>query len=123
MHKRIADQFRKRPPAAGFAGSHSLGTSTSTATEERVIDPASLDLDEIWEGEWKERIFEAALKRVKTKASIEQYQIFDFYVLKNMPVRKVMSALGVSPTQAYLAKHRVLSLIKREARLLEKQGL
>ena len=47
LQKRIADQFRKRPPATGFAGSHSLGTSTSTATEERVIDPASLDLDEI----------------------------------------------------------------------------
>ncbi len=123
VQKRIADQFRTRPPAAARTETRSDLANHRTSTVERVADPASVDLDAVWEEEWKRSVFEAAVKRVRTKASIEQYQIFDFYVLRNWPVKKVISALGISKTQVYLAKHRVLGLVKREARLLERQGL
>jgi RNA polymerase sigma factor (sigma-70 family) len=121
-HKRITDQFRKRPPRA-CAAPPTSGTGTSrTGTVERVADPASLELDQVWDKEWEQRIFEAAVERVKSKASVEQYQMFDFYVLRNWPVKKVASTLGISSAQVYLAKHRVMGLIKREVKLLEKQG-
>ncbi|MCX6905026.1 MAG: sigma-70 family RNA polymerase sigma factor [Verrucomicrobia bacterium] len=121
--KRISDQFRKRPPAAVSARFHAPTATSRTATIERVADPASVDLAAAWEKEWEQNVFDAAVKRVKTKAGIEQYQIFDFYVLRNWPVKKVASALGISAARVYLAKHRVMGLVKREARLLEKQGL
>jgi RNA polymerase sigma factor (sigma-70 family) len=122
-HKRIVDQFRKRPPAAFVRHSSAATTTGRTATIDRVADPATLDLNEVWEQEWEKSVFEAAVERVKSKASVEQYQIFVFYVLRNWPMKKVASALGISATQVYLAKHRVMGLVKREVKLLEKQGL
>jgi RNA polymerase sigma-70 factor (ECF subfamily) len=47
--------------------------------------------------------------------------MFDFYVLKKMPVDKVAKALGASAAQVYLAKHRISRLIKKEVGRLEKQ--
>lgn len=121
--KRITDQFRKRPPAVLSADSEAATSTTRTATVERVADPASVDLDGVWEQEWQKNIFDAAVARVKTRASVEQYQIFDFYVLRNWPVTKVATALGISAARVYLAKHRVMGLVKREVKLLERQGL
>jgi RNA polymerase sigma-70 factor (ECF subfamily) len=92
--KRITDQFRKRPPAALSACSHASTKGTRTATVERVADPASVDLDAAWEQEWQKNVFEAAVARVKTQASAEQYQVFDFYVLRNWPVKKSGGRLG-----------------------------
>jgi RNA polymerase sigma-70 factor (ECF subfamily) len=120
--KRIADQYRKRLPAAVARGSNAA-TSTRTATVERVADPASVDLDALWEAEWQTIVFEAAVTRVKAKASAQSYQIFDLCALRNWPVKRVAAALNISAAQVYLAKHRVMGLVKREARLLEKQGL
>jgi RNA polymerase sigma factor (sigma-70 family) len=121
--KRITDQFRKRPPPA-FSSALSLSASTrQTATVDRIPDPASLDLEAVWEKEWEKSVFDAAVARVRAKADVEQYQVFDFYVLRNWPVRKVASTLGVSAARVYLTKHRVLRLVKREVRRLEKLGL
>jgi RNA polymerase sigma-70 factor (ECF subfamily) len=120
--KRIADQFRKRPPAA-LTGDWGAATGTRTATVERVADPASMDLDGVWELEWQRNVFDAAVARVKAKASARQYQVFDLCALRSWPVKRVAAALGISAAQVYLAKHRVLGLVRREAELLEKQGL
>jgi RNA polymerase sigma factor (sigma-70 family) len=121
--KRIADQFRKRPPLWIAGGSPASTRTTRTSTIERVPDPDSTDLDASWEQEWQKTVFEVALARVRTRVSAEQYQIFDFYVLRNWPAKKITAALGIGAAQVYLAKHRVVRLIKREATLLEKQGL
>jgi RNA polymerase sigma-70 factor (ECF subfamily) len=122
-HKRIADQFRKRPPAPRFASTPDHRATGRTATIARVPDPASVDLDAVWEQEWEKSVFDAAVERVKTKVNAKQYQVFDFHVLRQWPVKKVAAALGIRAAQVYLAKHRILSLIKREVKQLEKQGL
>jgi RNA polymerase sigma-70 factor (ECF subfamily) len=57
---------------------------------------------------------------VKIRASAEQYQMFDYYVLKQWPVRKVARTLGVTVGHVYVAKHRISRLIKREIELMEK---
>jgi RNA polymerase sigma-70 factor (ECF subfamily) len=121
--KRIADQFRKRPPTHALSGRSASGTATRTATVERIPDPHSLDLDEVWTTEWQQNLFAVAVERVKRLASVEQFQIFDLYVLRNWPVKRVVATLGVSPAQVYLAKHRVMGLVKRERRRLEKEGI
>jgi RNA polymerase sigma factor (sigma-70 family) len=120
--KRIADQFRNRPPAQRGVSPPSATTLLRTSTVERVPDPASVDLEAAWEQEWQRAIFEAAVERVRGKAGIEQFQMFDFYVLRHWPVKKVAAALSVSAAQVYLAKHRVMAMVKKEARCLEKQG-
>jgi RNA polymerase sigma factor (sigma-70 family) len=117
--KRIADAFRRRarqPQAA-----RSARTSTQTAAIERLPDPNAANLEDLWEEEWRKELLEAAVARVKLEVSGKQYQMFDFHVLKKMPVQKVTSTLGVSAAQIYLAKHRISRLIKKEVSRLEKQ--
>jgi RNA polymerase sigma factor (sigma-70 family) len=117
---RIADQFRKREPANEKRSP--LFGDRGTATIERLPDSRSIDLDAVWETEWKENLFEAAIVRVKKQIEPKQFQIFDCYVRKEWPAQKVAARLGVSMGQVYLARHRVGALLKREIRALEKKG-
>jgi RNA polymerase sigma factor (sigma-70 family) len=118
--RRIADQFRKRArhPAAGRA---QTADSRQTSLLERVPDPESLNLDSLWEQEWKEKLLEAAIERVKGQVSPDQYQMFDFYVLRKMPVKQVATTLEVSAGKIYLAKHRISRLVRKEVKFLEKR--
>jgi RNA polymerase sigma-70 factor (ECF subfamily) len=117
---KIANQFQKRkrhpwpPEPVTDAG-------PGTPLLERLADPAGPALDAVWEEEWQKNLLEAAIQKVKRRVPIEQYQIFDFYVLKKWPARKVAQTLRVSLGQVYLARHRVSGLIKKEVELLEKK--
>jgi len=115
---RISDQLRKRRGDSGAIG-REYKTSTGTATVERIPDPAGSNLEVIWENEWRNNIFAAAIEKVKHRVDARQYQIFDLYVIKQWPVKKVATTLGVSPGQVYLAKHRVFALVKKEITDLE----
>ncbi len=115
---RIADQFRKREPE-GAKRSH-LQDDRFTATIERVPDSRIVDLDAVWETEWKDNLLEAAIARVKRKIDPKQFQIFDCYVRKEWPAQKVAERLRVSVGQVYLARHRVAALLKKEIKTLEK---
>jgi RNA polymerase sigma-70 factor (ECF subfamily) len=117
---RIADQFRKREP--GAEKRLSLSDDPLTATIERVPDSRIVDLDAVWEAEWKDNLLEAAIARVKKKVDPKQFQIFDCYVRKEWPAQKVAERLRVSVGQVYLARHRVAALLKKEIKALEKIG-
>ena len=118
---RIADQFRKREP--GNAKRQHSQDDRLTATIERVPDLRIIDLDAVWEAEWKENLFEAAIVRVKKKIEPKQFQIFDCYVRKEWPAQKVAERLGVNVGQVYLARHRVGALLKREIKALEQSAV
>jgi RNA polymerase sigma-70 factor (ECF subfamily) len=115
---RIADQFRKREPEG--VKRPRLQNDSLTATIERVPDSRVVDLDVVWETEWKDNLLEAAIARVKRKIDPKQFQIFDCYVRKEWPAQKVAERLRVSVGQVYLARHRVAALLKKEIRTLEK---
>jgi RNA polymerase sigma-70 factor (ECF subfamily) len=117
---RIADQFRKREPAAAKRP-HSQDDRL-TATIERVPDSQIVNLDAVWETEWKDNLFRAAIARVKKKIDPKQFQIFDCYVRKEWPTQKVAERLRVSVGQVYLARHRVAALLKKEIKALEKSN-
>src|SRR5437899_6466645 len=114
---RIADQFRKREP--GNAKRPRSADDRATATIERVPDSQNVDLDAVWEAEWKENLFEAAIARVKKQIEPKQFQIFDCYVRKEWPAQNVAARLRVNVGQVYLARHRVGGLLKKEIRALE----
>lgn len=115
---RIADQFRKREP--GTSKSPRPDDDRLTATIERLPDPRVIDLDAVWESEWKDNLFEAAVARVKKKVDPKQFQIFDCYIRKEWPAQKVAERLGVNIGQVYLARHRVSALLKKEIKALER---
>ena len=115
---RIADQFRKREPRN--VKRPRSPEDRATATIERVPDSHVVDLAAVWEAEWKENLFEAAIARVKKQIEPRQFQIFDCYVRKEWPAQKVAERLRVNVGQVYLARHRVGALLKKEIRALEK---
>lgn len=116
---RIADQLRKREPNMFQAnGSPDDNGDSSKITE--IPNPLEAGLENIWEEEWQSNLMEAALERIKRRVKEEHYQIFDLNVVRQWPANKVARTLEVSIAQVYLAKHRVLALIKKEIRLLEK---
>jgi RNA polymerase sigma-70 factor (ECF subfamily) len=115
---RVNDQFRKRHVEREAISRRPTDTSR-TATIERVPDPAGLILDDVWNKEWQKNLFDAAIERVKGQVSARQYQMFDLYVVKQWPVLKVATRLGVNIGRIYLAKHRIAALIKKEVKKLE----
>ena len=112
---RIADQFKKRTGLVHDAGA----ADWLHQPLENIPDPAE-DAAE-WEQEWQSHLFRAAVERVKRRVKEEQYQLFDCYVVKQWPVKRITQTLGVSAAQVYLAKHRVSRLLQKEARWLEKR--
>jgi RNA polymerase sigma-70 factor (ECF subfamily) len=117
---RIADQLRKRKPAALEENTPPVERASLPELSE-IPDPADTGLEKIWEEEWRENLMEAATERVKRRVKEEHYQMFDLNVVRQWPANKVAKTLGVNIAQVYLAKHRILALIKKEIRLLEKQ--
>lgn len=118
--KRIADCYRKRSRETLMENAATDQTGR-TPVMERVPDTRAANLDAIWEAEWQKELLEAAVARVKTRVSAEQFQMFDFYVLKKMPMAKTAAALGTNAAQIYLAKHRISKLLNREVRHLEEK--
>jgi RNA polymerase sigma-70 factor (ECF subfamily) len=76
-------------------------------------------LGRLWDIEWKKNVADAALARVKAQVSPKQYQIFDYYVVRQWDAKRVQQHLGVSMAQVYLAKHRVGAVLKRELAKLQ----
>jgi len=117
---RIIDQFRKRgPPSIHRPADGDAATGTRTMAE--VVDPASQNLDELWEAEWQKALFDAAIAKVRRHVDPQKYQLFDFYVNQEWPAEKVAQAFGVPIDHVYMAKHRMTESIKEEVKRLEKE--
>lgn len=115
---RINDQFRKRKKDTAMTGGE-WDDDRKTAVIDRIEDPNGDVLSRLWDVEWKKNIADAALARVKAAVSPKQYQIFDFYVIRQMDAQLVQEKLNVSMAQVYLAKHRVGAVLKKELAKLE----
>lgn len=108
---RISNQLKRRQ--------RELQRFVSTAddlTQLEVLEPAESELEKIWMAEWAAHLSEIACDRVRRVVSPQQYQIYDLYVNQEWPVARIKTALNVSATQIYLAKHRVGALLKRALR-------
>ena len=117
---RIADQLRKRqpnPPGEEPSSDGNPGLAQPTELTDRVDG----GLEKVWEAEWQSKLMEAALERVRRRVKEEHYQMFDLNVVRQWPASKVARVLEVNIAQVYLSKHRILALMKREVRALERQ--
>ncbi len=126
---RIKDQLRKRHrnerlqegTAADANGSPAGACDNDrTATIERVPDPAALNLDALFETEWRSNLLSAALETIKTKFSLKQIQIFDLHAQKDWPAGDVAKSLGVSLANVYVTKHRISAALRKEMERMER---
>src|SRR6266487_952673 len=127
---RIQDQLRKRPRAgqasclsgAGETPALSSDDTASTATIERIADPAVPEFGAEWDAAWEKNLLAQALERVRGQIEERQFQIFDLYVMKGWSPREVALTLRISIASVYLNKHRVSALLKKEVRRLGRLG-
>lgn len=120
---RIVDEFRKRPRYC-TASLHAAGDDrVSTSTVDRIPDPASGDLDAVWDQEWRKNLMEVAIERVKRQVKARHFQVFELFVLRSWSAHQVARALSLNIGQVYLTKHRLLQLIKGEVKDLEHKAL
>ncbi|HZR19863.1 MAG TPA: sigma-70 family RNA polymerase sigma factor [Verrucomicrobiae bacterium] len=115
--KRIALQYRRRERDRGGP---QLDSETKRTPVE-MPDSAGINLDEIWDEEWKRNLWDVAIANAKRQTSPKQFQLFDLYVIKERPALEVARALGVTVAQVYLAKHRISALVKAELDRLKNQ--
>ena len=119
---KIVNQFEKRnrhPDA-----SDTPDDSRQTPLLERLPDTQARDSwDRVWEGEWEKNLMDAAIQRMKRRVSIEQFQMFDLFVLKGWSARDVAKTLSVTIAHVYVAKHRLAKLVKKEVRFLEEKSV
>jgi RNA polymerase sigma-70 factor (ECF subfamily) len=115
IHDHLRRLYRSLPgPGAGpeEVARHAENVPAPTLTPDAEIDA-------MWESEWRENQYQAALARVRQRVHPKTYQVFDYCVLQNVPPPKVARMLGLNAAQVYLAKHRVSRAVKRAVAELE----
>jgi RNA polymerase sigma factor (sigma-70 family) len=117
--RRIVDYFRRRTKVQKQPLFSADDTHSTVAL---VADPASPELEEVWEEEWRKNLMSLAIDRVKEQVAPKHFQIFDLTAIKGLPTREVTNLLKVSAAQVYMARHRVGMLVKKEVRRLEAQA-
>lgn len=120
---KIANQLARRERRPATAAVPSADDSNTTPLLNHLPNHQDAPLEQAWDDEWQKNLMDAAIQRVKTRVSIEQYQMFDLFVIKQWPARDVAKTLGVTLGHVYVAKHRIAKLIRREVQALEAKGV
>jgi RNA polymerase sigma factor (sigma-70 family) len=115
---RITNQFHKRR-----SGIVPIDCLTLDAEDSKACDqnPVLVSEPESWEREWRQTVFEAALKKLRHELPPRQFQVFDCLTAKEWSVSRVASTLRMNRAQIYLVKFRVVSALKKEIKRLEKE--
>ena len=114
---RINDQFRRRKKDTAMWLSNKQ-VEIGEPPVETIPDESKDSFEQVWENEWQKNLLKAAIERVKAVVSPKQFQIFDYYVLREWSVSQVCLQLGINMAQVYLAKHRVNAALKKELKNL-----
>jgi RNA polymerase sigma-70 factor (ECF subfamily) len=116
---RITDQYRKRDPVR-----HTRSTPDEHGSGDdpldSVADAAHVDLEALWEQEWRKSLLETAVTKAKRNVDPLHYQLFDMYVNKHWAPEKVAKTFRVPVGQVYMAKHRVTGIVKKEIEQMTK---
>lgn len=117
---RITDQFRKRQKATSLEAREDE-TGELDTSENAPQAPSALE--SLWNEEWEQNLMDAAIEKVKKRASAREFQMFDLYVLQKWSVARVSEFFRVNRSRVYLAKHRVSKMIKKEVKRLESEPI
>src|SRR5258706_1607771 len=83
---RIIDQIRKRLPSGQSIDIADDDDATAMAALDQLTTGKAPELEAVWNEEWQKTLLAAAMERVKQRVSPDTFQMFDLYVLRQMPV-------------------------------------
>lgn len=106
IHGKIIDILRKRPPV-------------SQPVETLPEDPADADdgpddiLNTALLYEWRALILHDAMELLRKEVEPITYCAFELYMVQEMPIDQVISQLGITKNQVYIARTRCVQKLKR----------
>lgn len=115
--RRIVDHLRKRERTPGDRPGH-----LEARALENVTDPNAARLESIWNEEWHQALLDMARTLVKKRVGKRQYEMFELYAIRQVPMKTVTQMLHVNAAQVYMAKYRVSRLLKKEIQKLQDQA-
>ena len=119
--RRIADSLRKR--YVRHEADHVDAALTQIQEEIAGSTEACPLMDQVWDEEWRRHAMEVAMGRVKEKVRADHFQLFELTVLKGCAVGEVAKAMNMSLASAFVVRHRVGRMLKKEVARLEAQML
>jgi RNA polymerase sigma-70 factor (ECF subfamily) len=114
---RISDHLRRRKsntvplPANG----------PDTEVPRMAVDIQEPDLEKVWDIEWKQNLVNAAIANVRRRLDPFQYQLYDFFLNKNLEPEVVAKTFDVPVSKVYMAKHRITEAIRQEIERIDKE--
>ena len=115
---RIVDHLRRRNHRNGSGEAIVDETTLENLDTDSELDS---EFEKLWDAEWENNLFQAAVTKARRRIDPQHYQIFDFYVQKEWPPERIAKTLSISVGQVYLAKHRVTEAIRQEVERLKKE--
>ena len=112
---RVADQFRKRAPIKNLPSSARLDSSALDNV------PDQRDFEPIWDQQWEQALFDAAVVKTRRKVDPEKFQIFDLLVKQRLSPAQVAENFHMSVAHVYVVKHRITEEIKAEVERLNQR--
>ena len=118
VSSRIADKKRKlqRDPLAHLKIPQESDNSNRTATVNRIPEENDSNFDELFDTQLKQSALAEAQERVRRKAKMEHYQVYDLYEIEQMSARDVAKTLGIGEALVRLRAFRVKMAVAREAK-------
>jgi RNA polymerase sigma-70 factor (ECF subfamily) len=86
---------------------------------ENLPDLGIVEVEALWDEEWKKNLIEAAMAKMKRNLNPQHYQVFDLYVNKEWAPKRIAKTFGIAVGQVYLTKNRVSEALKQEVERLK----
>ena len=77
-------------------------------------------LEQAWEEEWKQFLFQKALEELKAAVDTTTYMAFEMHVLQHQPAAQVAEILKLTPNQVYLIRTRNVAKLEEIIARLKK---
>jgi RNA polymerase sigma factor (sigma-70 family) len=113
IRSRIVDHFRRERRRAATSLTE-LEADFGADALELLIGMDESAFAAVWDAEWSQTVLAAALDAIRQRVKPQQFQIYEALALKEWPVEKVCTNLGVSAAYVYLARHRVSRALRAE---------
>jgi RNA polymerase sigma-70 factor (ECF subfamily) len=86
-----------------------------------LADTASSLLEQRWDEEWRAHLAREALRELRNRLEPSTYQMFELYVLQDMPPTEVAAFLEVNVASVYAAKSRAVAHLRKIVAEMEEQ--
>lgn len=114
VRRRMVDRHRQESRWKRIVAQSTSSEAPTGLETEGPPDPHRTDLDLLWASEWEGHLIQRALQQVREQVSEKQYLIYEMHVLREVPLRSVVTNLQTTAVSVYMAKHRVGKLLRAE---------